>query len=391
MLIAGDFNIEREEELMDDFLFEQNFKNLVKDKTCFKSTDNPSCIDLFLTNTPSSFQNTTTVTTGLSDFHKMVVTVMKTSCPKAKPQILYYRDYKNFDIYNFRTDLRNQLSKISEKDYLHFEVTFLKVLEQHAPMKMKVLRANNKPYMTKALRKAIMKRSTLKNKFFKCKSDENLKAFKKQKNFTNRLAKRERVKYFANLDLNKYTDNVKFWYTVKPMFSNTGMGNNKITLVENGMVVTDDKVNAETFNSYFIDAVSSLAIEENRALLDNTDDTSDPVKLSIKKFGHHPSIMNIRKNVEVLAMFSFTEVSVTEMITEIKNLDAKKSGTFMNIPVKILKEAVDIVAQPLTDIWKHEVVLGRKFSSQLKLADISPLHKKLETIKKENYRPVSLA
>ena len=62
----------------------------------------------------------------------------------------------------------------------------------------------------------------------------------------------------------------------------------------------------------------------------------------------------------------------------------------MNIPVKILKEAVDIVAKPLTDIWKFEVVLGRKFSSQLKLADISPLHKKLETIKKENYRPVSL-
>ena len=62
----------------------------------------------------------------------------------------------------------------------------------------------------------------------------------------------------------------------------------------------------------------------------------------------------------------------------------------MNIPVKILKEAVDIVAKPLTDIWKFEIVTGRKFSSQLKLADITPLHKKLETIKKENYRPVSL-
>ena len=203
LLIAGDFNIDREEELIDDFLFEQNFKNLVKDKTCFKSADNPSCIDLFLTNSPASFQNTTTVTTGLSDFHKMVVTVMKTTFPKAKPQILYYRDYKNFDIYNFRTDLRNQLSKIPEKNYLQFEVTFLKVLEEHAPMKKKVLRANNKPYMTKALRKAIMKRSTLENKFFRCKSDENFKAFKKQKNFTNRLAKRERVKYFANVRVQK--------------------------------------------------------------------------------------------------------------------------------------------------------------------------------------------
>ena len=78
------------------------------------------------------------------------------------------------------------------------------------------------------------------------------------------------------------------------------------------------------------------------------------------------------------------------MSAEINKLNAKKSGTFMNIPVKILKEAVDIVAQPLTDIWKLEIVAGRKFSSKLKLADITPLHKKLETIKKENYRPVSL-
>ena len=78
------------------------------------------------------------------------------------------------------------------------------------------------------------------------------------------------------------------------------------------------------------------------------------------------------------------------MAKEINNLNEKKSGTFMNIPVKRLKEVVDVVAQPLTDIWKQEIILGRKFSSQLKLADITPLHKKLETINKENYRPVSL-
>ena len=103
----------------------------------------------------------------------------------------------------------------------------------------------------------------------KNKTDEDLKAFKKQKNFTNRLAKKERTKYFANLDLNKYTDNIKFWNTVKPMLSNSGAGHQKINLIENGEVVTDDKVNAESFNEFFIDAVSSLAIEENRALLDD--------------------------------------------------------------------------------------------------------------------------
>ena len=69
------------------------------------------------------------------------------------------------------------------------------------------------------------------------------------------------------------------------------------------------------------------------------------------------------------------------MITEINNLNAKKAGTFMNIPVKILKEAVDVVAQPLADIWRFDIILGRKFSSQLKLADITALHKKLRPLK----------
>ena len=148
------------------------------------------------------------MTTGLSDFHNLVVTVMKTTYAKAQPKIIYYRDYKNFDVYNFRTELREELNKIVDKDYYHFELTFLRVLEKHAPMKKKVVRANDKPYMTKALRQAIMRRSALKTRFLKNRTEENLKCFKKQKNYTRRLAKRKRVKYFANLDLNKYTDNI---------------------------------------------------------------------------------------------------------------------------------------------------------------------------------------
>lgn len=390
ILIAGDLNIDDKDEILQEFLFEQNLKNLVKDKTCFKSIENPTCIDLLLTNSFASFQNTTVVETGLSDFHKMAVTVMKTTFPKAQPKIIYYRDYKKFDLNGFRSELRTELGKNDDQGYFHFEVTFLRVLEKHAPMKKKVLRANDKPYMTKSLRKAIMKRSTLRNRYLKDNSDESLKIFKKQKNYTKRLAKRERTKYFANLDLNKYTDNIKFWNTVKPMFSSSGKGSNKITLVENGELQTDDQDIAETFGGFFIDAVSSLQIEENRALLNDANDESDPVKKAVKKYRSHPSILDIKNHVDISAVFTFREVETEEMKKEILKLDSKKSGTFKDIPVKRLKEVADIVAEPLSQIWKVEVLQGRKFASQLKLADITPLHKKLENIKKENYRPVSL-
>ena len=44
-----------------------------------------------------AFQNTTIVFTGVSDFHKLVLTVLKTSIAKSKPQKITYRGYKNFD------------------------------------------------------------------------------------------------------------------------------------------------------------------------------------------------------------------------------------------------------------------------------------------------------
>ena len=75
-LLAGDFNVQIGKSSIDDFLEAFGAKNLVKDFTCFKSANGPSCIELFVTNNWNSFKSTTTVSTGLSDFHKMIVTVL---------------------------------------------------------------------------------------------------------------------------------------------------------------------------------------------------------------------------------------------------------------------------------------------------------------------------
>ena len=49
-LLIGDFNTETSEPRIDSFIYEYDLQNLVKEKTCFKSVENPSCIDLILTN-----------------------------------------------------------------------------------------------------------------------------------------------------------------------------------------------------------------------------------------------------------------------------------------------------------------------------------------------------
>ena len=82
IILMGDFNSECTEHDMADFCCTYNLTSLIKEKTCFKSLVNPSCIDLILTNRLQSFQNSGAMETGLSDFHKLTITVLKTSFRK---------------------------------------------------------------------------------------------------------------------------------------------------------------------------------------------------------------------------------------------------------------------------------------------------------------------
>ena len=60
-------------------------------KLLVKNPNHPLSIDLFLTNAPKYFQNSSVREAGLSDFHKMVITVMKMSFQKLEPKIINYR------------------------------------------------------------------------------------------------------------------------------------------------------------------------------------------------------------------------------------------------------------------------------------------------------------
>ena len=119
------------------------------------------------------------ISTGLSDFHKTIITVLKSSFIKLKAREMYYRDYKNFSANSFREDLTPSLDHIN-KGFDSFEDTFMKTFNRYAPMKEKFVRANEVPYTIKVLRKAIMRISELERKYFKNKSYQNLKIYKKQ-------------------------------------------------------------------------------------------------------------------------------------------------------------------------------------------------------------------
>ena len=106
-VLLGDFNVNMNntDPIYEDFINQYSAKNIVKEPTCFKSVENPSIIDLVITNNSKNFWNTKTFRNLLSDFHALVATVLNIKFVKPKPIKVTYSNFKTFDLEKFQMDL----------------------------------------------------------------------------------------------------------------------------------------------------------------------------------------------------------------------------------------------------------------------------------------------
>ena len=148
-----------------------------------------------------------TIFTGLSDFHKLVLSSFKTT----------FKNLKNFSKENFNHELKTNLGERCVKNYASSENVFLDILNKHAPFKKKLIRANDVPYVTKSLRKAIIKRSNLQNIYLLKKKPESLKNYYKKKNYCSSLYRKERKMFSCNFDSSKMY-NKKLRKTIQTFF-----------------------------------------------------------------------------------------------------------------------------------------------------------------------------
>ena len=150
-------NLEPDKNPIKQFIEDYRIYNLIKKPTCFKSTKG-ICIDLILTNRKFSFQFSDTYETGLSDCHTLIHTMFKSSFYKLKPKKIFYRNYKMFNKEAFLTEVSYTLSKAkSVYNYDNFEMCLMSILNKHAPQKQKIIRGNDKPFMSKTALYVIQK------------------------------------------------------------------------------------------------------------------------------------------------------------------------------------------------------------------------------------------
>ena len=72
------------------------------------------------------------------------------------------------------------------------EKAYIEVLDNHVPIEKKTVLANHVPCMLKPLRKAIIRRSNLENKYLNNRTPGNKEVYKKQKNIVVDFIKKEK-------------------------------------------------------------------------------------------------------------------------------------------------------------------------------------------------------
>ena len=112
-----------------------------------------------------------------------------------------------------------------------------------------------------------------------------------------------------------------------------------------------------------------------------TENIADLNLKAIFKYKDPPSILALHSNCEK-ETFRSSEVNIEDIKNYTLKLDKNKTSQHSDIPIKIIKEKLDIFPNFLCINISFKLSL---FPFYLKKTDVTPLHKKKEGI--ENYRP----
>ena len=143
-----------------------------------------------------------------------------------------------------------------------------------------------------------------------------------------------------------------FWNIYKAFFWDKGerTSGEKILLVNNGNIISNDRDVATTFNQHFSNIADSLNILKWNPEFASS--TIDPVVRAIEKFATHPSVVTIENRENVTAFFEFRDVSYADVFHEILCLDASKK-TSGNISIESLKVSVRKSASTLMNCYRQ--------------------------------------
>lgn len=375
--ICGDFNIDltkhdNKSSSFTSLLKCYNFRYLF-DSITFLRNNSKSCIDNILTNTCDRNISSTDIDHNrLADGHAALFCTAYLE----KVTSTQYASFKYIErrLYNEKNNNAFR-QKLLEHDWNLGTNTFLrKIKELHSStfkkskVKINIKRTSRSKWLTKGIRISSKMKRFL-NCINKAKCDKSLLKYREQYFRTYKKVIRNAKKKEVTNQINKAANSSKeIWKIVNKTRKKIdhNFENDNIILKHNNKIICNPKDIANIFAQKF--------------------DNSKGINTGNPELAKKHLIENTERVDKSMA---FNPVMPIEIYKMVKGMDSKKSFGHDDIPLSVIKDNIDLLAHPISEIINNCINEG-VFPDQFKLARVLPLLKKGAKTDPDNYRPISL-
>ena len=348
-------------------IFVDTFSDCGLQQVVQENTRQNSTLDLFLSNHPSHVE-AVSILPGLGD-HDVVQIDTRIKPKRKRPIKRKIFLWKKADVTNMKKDSQKFASEFLERftndddiceQWELFSTNMKTILANNVPQRTTTSKIH-RPWITTKTKRLLRKKRKVFSRMKRTNSDFDKEQFKNIKSETQRECRKAHADYVNSIVNDPADNNKKLWSYVKDKNRDyTGIAPLKD---QHGTFQSDPKIKADLLNRQFCCVFSNPSNDENQVSVDDIDvDT--------------PQLGDIH----------ISESGVAKLLRNIK--DNKATGPD-DIPAKLLKSVSNEISGVLTLMFQTSLKQGR-VPPAWKQARVSPLFKKGDRSRAENYRPVSI-
>ena len=379
LILCGDWNIDflredKDKKDLMDLLLRYNLENTVKAPTRI-TPNTKTLLDVIIINKAHYTTPVTIVELGLSDHQAQMLPVLNTTQNRTNQRTLK-RLFSDNNISEFKYLLSKETwqevfieTEVNAK-YEVFMNSFMHSFDIAFPLKL----VHEKRQLVNGWITQGIKKSSKKIKFLNM-----LNKLPNLTQHTKRYISKYKLIYKRVIREAKKRDNVNYilqakntskaiWQVIHKETGKTPLQKLDIKLVKNSEEITHPYKISEIFNSYFCGIPEELLQEKETKMAPGN---------------YH---LNIKINSKTMFFYPITEREVENAARNLKN---KSSAGIDGIPDYIVKQCIEHLKVPLTNIYNASLKSGT-FPDKLKIAKVIPVHKKGDTSDVNNYRPIAL-
>ena len=377
IIIGGDFNFDCKKrnickpvKRFGNLMSESSLTQVIKENTRITEYSRTQ-IDLIFTSRPELYVSGV-LHVGFSD-HSAVFAVRKLHRMKPPPpRSIETRNYKRYDKDAFVQDLNNVpwplISRSScddvDSSWDTFKILFNDVANSHAPTMKVRLRSREIPWVTPDIRQLMIERNIIHKKAIKTNKELSWSEFKRLRNLVTLKLRKAKQRYYSNHLKENEGNQKETWKSLKDLLGNS----KKSDSVTTNLTSEEKRVKSSNFNHFFVNVARNLTSAYASA--------GQCFRRWLRPTNHSEK-------------FTIRDITVAETRKALKELKPRKATGLDGIPSRLLKDAANVLAGPLTEIFNMTVGQG-KIPKEGKKAKVIPVHKSGPRDDPENHRPISI-